>query len=139
MREFSRRGFFVDNKFIMCDYKIENKRGEKMIYINKENFISVLKKLNVVLFILQLYVPFVFLVYFLNYVVPYEFIKYANYIMNKNVVVFVIAMQLIFIFETIFLQYLFSESYRSKMKKICFLGTVVFLFFGYFVYVASIF
>ena len=110
-----------------------------MIDNNHKKRIVILKYVNYIFFFLQLYSPFTFIYYFFLDHSDSYLRNYENIIFNTFTLLFVIVAQILFIMETICLQQLFSEGYRKKMRRICFLGTIFFMLLGYIFYVATIF
>ena len=110
-----------------------------MIDNNHKKRIVILKYVNYIFFFLQLYSPFTFIYYFFLDHSDSCLRNYENIIFNTFTLLFVIVAQILFLMETICLQHLFSEGYRKKMRRICFVGTIFFLLLGYIFYVATIF
>ena len=106
---------------------------------NHKKIMVILKCVNYIFFFLQLYSPFTFIYYFFLDHSDSYLRNYENIIFNTFTLLFAIVAQILFIMETIFLQQLFSEGYRKKMRRICFLGTIFFMFLGHIFYIATIF
>lgn len=104
-----------------------------------KKIIGILKYVNFFFFLLQLFYPFS-IIYSLFINNPNSPIGIMIDVLFSAVgIIIIIVAQILFIIETIFLQQLFSEDYRKKMRRICFAGTVFFMFLGYIFYTATIF
>ena len=110
-----------------------------MVDNEHKKIIGILKYVNYIFFLLQLYYPFSFIFSF--------FIDKSNSLIGNRVDIFfnrlalviVVIAQILFLMETICLQQYFSEGYQKMLRKICFSGTVCFMFLGYIFYTATIF
>ena len=106
---------------------------------NHKKIMVILKCVNVIFFLLQLFYPFS-IIYSLFINNPNSPIGILLDVLFSAVgIIIIIVAQILFIMETIFLQQLFSEGYRKKMRRICFLGTIFFMFLGHIFYIATIF
>ena len=106
---------------------------------NHKKIIVILKCVNAIFFLLQLFYPFsIICSLFINN--PNSPIGILLDVLFSVVgIIIILVAQILFIMETICLQQLFSEGYRKKMRIICFLGTIFFMFLGHIFYIATIF
>lgn len=112
----------------------------KSMVDNMNILIKILQKVNIFFFILQLYVPFIIVCLIFSLIMPnYEYIFFPDFIDNMTNIPIIVLLKFLFIVETVFLQNLFTESHRKKMRRFCFVGTVIDFLFGYIMYVAAIF
>ena len=109
--------------------------------VDKEHkkIVHILKYINYVFFFLQIYYPFAFVYSFFVVNSNFYIDNFGVIFFNRFSQIIVLIAQILFLIETICLQQYFSEGYRKKMRKICFLGTVCFMVVGYIFYIANIF